>query len=320
MTAPAEGWTEPQAYAAEAEAWKDGFYAMCERQLAFLQEKFGDFRPRMGVVLGSGMGGLAYNHEFKQVGQLEFKDIPGMTKPSTGGHTGILHWGTIRGLDALLFGGRVQLTDFSQWNTTPARAARLATANLTVAKGLGVEAFVLTSAAGIAHAHGETWRRFIHRLPDVRKGDVVAIADYTNFTPLAGPLLAPYDERLGQRFNGKGNFIDLRMLRYVMDSLGKHCHVGSYAQSPSMPNFEGILDLLRIGATESVIRSSPESVIVAGMSLAAELDTLILHNPKPFDKYGFDRRVRILALSLGTNDINPPRLPTGGEYFSGNIC
>ena len=78
--------------------WKENFYAMCEEQLHFLEARFDGFKPQMGVVLGSGMGGLAHHNEFQEINHLDFESIPGMTKPSTGGHEGVMYWGHIRGL------------------------------------------------------------------------------------------------------------------------------------------------------------------------------------------------------------------------------
>jgi purine nucleoside phosphorylase len=297
---------DPKALEAEAQQFKDGFYNLCERQLDFLNNELGDFQPRLGVVLGSGLGGLAKSSEFTPAGSLPFEEIPGMTKPGTPGHEGVLYWGTIRKLPVMLWAGRVQTTDFLGWNTTAARAARLATAHLSVAKALGVEAMVLTSAAGIIHTSAET----SNTARKAQTGDIIAIADYTSFMPLSSPLLAPFDNRFGQRFNGKGGMLDPRMFAYLRGELGERCHVGTYVLSPSTPNFEGSADLYRSAPPEALIQQSPESITVVGMSMAPELDVLISHNPTPVGTAGFDRQVRILAMSLGTNDIPEPRLPT----------
>lgn len=305
--AAVETFREPAELAAEAEAWKNGFYNMCEKQLFFLQQKFGDFHPRMGVVLGSGLGGMAHHEEFEEVGHLAFENIPGMTKPGTPSHEGVMYWGQIRNLPVMLWAGRVQTTDYLGWETTPARAAKLATAHLVVAKGLGVDTMVITSAAGILHNvdDDEAVLQGVH-IP--YKGDVIAIADYTNFTPLAGPMLAPFDERLGQRFNGRGHLLDMKLYGYIQDALGQRCFIGSYNQSPSMPFFESRKDLIRINPFAGLVPGVPRSIDVAGMSMAAEFDVLLSHNPNSFDVHGFDKKPRIFGFSLGTNDIKPAYL------------
>ena len=122
-------------------------------------------------------------------------------------------------------------------------------------------------------------------------------------------MLAPYDERFGLRFNGRGKLLDMQLFGYLQEALGKKCFVGSYVLSPSTPFFESRTDLIRINPFSGLVPDVPNSLTVTGMSMASEFDVLLSHNPNPFDTHGFDRRPRILGFSLGTNDIKPPYLP-----------
>lgn len=307
---------DPKVLDAEAEGFKEGFYQQAVEMKAFLSGKFGEFKPKLAAVLGSGIGGLAKNPVFQEVGSLSYKDIPYMAMPKTPNHEGKLYWGYIAGLPVMLFSGRVQTTDFTAWNTTPQRAARLATLPLTVSKGLGVDSVILTSAAGYVDDNTSKIMSPFLRNRKVKVGDVVAIADYSNYIPLTSPTLAPYDPRLSMPFVGKGNTIDPNLYKMVKKSLGDRCHVGRYALSPSTRKFEGSFDLTRVGAPEMLVMQRPDSLTVVGMSLPPEFDALQMHNDPPTDPNGFDREVNILGLSVITNKIPPAGLATEKTIFS----
>lgn len=307
---------DPKELEIEADQFKEAVYQQAVEMRDFLVGRFGDFRPRLAAVLGSGIGGLAQNSAFQELGSIPYEEVPYMAKPQTLGHEGRLYWGHIEGLPVMLFSGRVQVTDFTGWNITPSRAARLATLPLTVAKGLGVEAVILTSAAGYVDDNVNRVMSFFLRGRKVKVGDVVVVADYTNFIPLTSPTLAPYDERLSMPFVGKGNTVDPELYSYVKGSLGGRCHVGRYALTPSARNYEGAFDLTRTMAPEMLVLQNPKSLTVVGMSMPPEFDALIMHNDPPADHYGFDRPVRILGMSVITNKIPPARLSTEQTIFT----
>lgn len=147
-----------------------------------IRERLDGFRPRVLVTLGSGLGALADEvHEplivpFAEVG------LPGSTVP---GHSGRLLAGTFGGADGvpvLVQQGRVHL-----YEGVPESDV---VACVRAAAALGVEAFVVTNAAGGLAA-------------EMSPGDLMLIADHLNLTgttPLVGPtfvdMAAAYDPGL----------------------------------------------------------------------------------------------------------------------------
>ena len=293
---------DPKVLAAEASTFQNDFYARCVDLRNFYRDTFAGFHPKLAVVLGSGLGGLVKHSIFKAGDSLDYASIPHMAQPQTPNHEGKLYWGMVEGLPIMAFAGRVQTTDYLTWNTTPQRAARLATLHLTAIKGLNIDAVVLTSAAGLVK------RNYADR--KIKVGDVVVAADYTNYLPITNPLLASRDQRLGAPFNGRKDIVDPRLYRYLAGALGKRCHVGSYVLSPSTPMFESRRDLIRVVPSNEVSSSAPDSLTVVGMSMAPELDALLQSNDPPENPEGFDRKPRILPFSLVTNIIDRPSLPT----------
>jgi purine-nucleoside phosphorylase len=150
--------------------------ALAKRGLASL--------PPLGLVLGSGLGGLA--DEAKDAIVIPYADIPGFAVPSVSGHSGRLVVGKLAGKAVALFQGRGHY-----YERGDARAMFVA---IETFKRLGGRTLFLTNAAGGLHAE---WR------PPA----LVAIVDHINFAganPLIGlagdarfvPMTQAYDRAL----------------------------------------------------------------------------------------------------------------------------
>jgi purine-nucleoside phosphorylase len=140
--------------------------------------------PRLGIVLGSGLGPLA--DEAEDAIAIPYADIPGFPQPTVAGHVGRLVVGRIEGRRVALFQGRGHY-----YERGDANAMRVA---IDTFRALGGEALLLTNAAG---GLNKEWR------PPA----LVAITDHINFAganPLIGhaghdrfvPLTRAYDEDL----------------------------------------------------------------------------------------------------------------------------
>jgi len=127
----------------------------------------GGAAPRVGIVLGSGFGGLADVVEGARA--VAYDDIPGFPRPATAvpGHAGRLLLGTVSGTPVALFQGRVHA-----YQGVSALDAAF-TARLSAALGAGT-LIVTNAAGGVA--------------PDLVPGDVVLIEDQINMTA-ASPLV-----------------------------------------------------------------------------------------------------------------------------------
>lgn len=138
--------------------------------------------PRLGIILGSGLGGLA--DEIEDALYIPYADVPYFPMSTVEGHAGRLVIGNLRPEDGgepvpvVALQGRFHLYegyDASQV-VFPVRAlARL-----------GVEAFIVSNAAGGINA-------------DFKPGDLMTISDHINLTG-QNPLMGSHDDRLGPRF------------------------------------------------------------------------------------------------------------------------
>ena len=94
--------------------------------------------PRLGLVLGSGLGGLA--DAVQDATAIPYKDLPGFPVGSVAGHAGRLVLGTLEGTPVVVLQGRAHL-----YEGIP--ASDLAVPVRTV-RALGAESIILTNAAG----------------------------------------------------------------------------------------------------------------------------------------------------------------------------
>jgi len=150
--------------------------------------------PRVAIVAGSGLGGLAARVE--DAVAIPYGDLPGF--PSVGtviGHSGQLVCGTLAGVPVIVFAGRAhRYQGISALDAAyPAR----------LAAGLGAEALVLTNAAGgIAE--------------DLHVGDVVLLSDHVNMTS-DNPLVGWPGPEGGNPFVPLGDAWDAELRRVALE-------------------------------------------------------------------------------------------------------
>ncbi len=133
-------------------------------------------RPRIGIVLGSGLGGFA--GRLRNAVRIRYSEIPGFPEPSAEGHAGDLVIGEISGVDVACLAGRVhQYEGYS---------AEEVVFGVRLLRLLGVATLVLTNAAGGIK-------------PDYERGQLVLITDHINFQG-TNPLIGPNLSQLGARF------------------------------------------------------------------------------------------------------------------------
>jgi purine-nucleoside phosphorylase len=133
-------------------------------------------RPRIGVVLGSGLGDFARSLEGGVA--IPFREIPHFPTSTAVGHRGELVIGRTRGVDVAVMAGRVHYYE----GYSPAQVVF----PVRVLGRLGVQVLVLTNAAGSINVN-------------FRPGELMIIQDHINFTGM-NPLIGPNPEQLGPRF------------------------------------------------------------------------------------------------------------------------
>ena len=231
------------------------------------------YRPKIGVILGSGLGALAETVE--KANPIPFGELPHWPVSTVVGHMGRLVIGILADKPVLVMQGRAHYYEGYSMSQIglPVR----------VMQRMGVEMLIVTNAAGAVN-------------PKFNPGDLMLIIDHLNLIGMAGqsPLRGANIDELGPRFPDMGQAYD-RYLRsvavQVAEENGLTLQQGVYACLAG-PSFETPADLrfLRGIGVDAVGMSTVPEVSVArhgnqrvlgisGISNKANLDgdTLTTH-------------------------------------------
>ncbi|XP_061524759.1 purine nucleoside phosphorylase 5a isoform X1 [Phycodurus eques] len=207
-----------------------------------------DVRPSVGIVCGSGLGGLAAL--LKDQVAFNYKDIPNFLQSTVHGHAGRLVFGTLKGRSCVCMQGRFHLYEGYpvQKITLPVRIFKL----------LGVDTVILTNAAGGLNQ-------------DFKVGDIMIMKDHLNIPGFAGnnPLAGLNDDRFGVRFPCMSDAYD-RELQQLATDVGQELGFGDFLREGVYcvlggPSFETIAEcrmLHKLGA-DAVGMSTVHEAIVA---------------------------------------------------------
>lgn len=136
----------------------------------------GALRPRVAIILGSGLGGLAARVQDPVV--LAYRDLPGFPVLTVAGHAGQLIIGRLDGVPVIVLNGRKHFYE-------TADAYPLKTM-IRAVKAAGVDTLFLSNAAGSLR-------------PQIGVSELMLISDHINFLGL-NPLTGPNDDTFGPRF------------------------------------------------------------------------------------------------------------------------
>jgi xanthosine phosphorylase len=210
------------------------------------------FEPRVGVVLGSGLGAAA--EAVRDPVQIGYAELPGFPRPSVEGHGGTVVAGRIGDVPVAVLQGRAHLYEGVDHDLvrTPVRALRAA----------GADILVLTNAAGSLR-------------PELGPGRLMLITDHINVSGV-NVLIGPNVDELGGRFTSLRDAYDPR-LRELLASAGADLGIelaeGVYL-AVSGPTFETPAEIraFRTLGADAVGMSTVHETIVArhcGLRVAA---------------------------------------------------
>jgi purine-nucleoside phosphorylase len=206
-------------------------------------------RPRVGLVLGSGLGGLAAQLEAATA--IPYGELDGFPAPGVSGHQGTLHVGRLGTLDCAVLAGRAHYYEHGR-----ADAMRMPLETLW---GMGVETLIATNAAGSLRA-------------EVGPGSVMLIADHINFSG-TNPLIGVAGDRKFVGMSEAYNDALRAMARDAAAEAGVALAEGVYMWF-SGPSFEtpAEIRMARALGADAVGMSTVPEVILArylGMRVAA---------------------------------------------------
>ena len=216
-------------------------------------------RPKAGIVLGSGLGGLAERIEDAEY--IDYADIPGFPRSTVDGHKGRFVCGKIGGVNVIAMQGRVHYYEGYPMEDVimPARLMAL----------LGAETLLLTNAAGGINNNFSA-------------GDLMMLTDHiATFVP--NPLISTSPDFKGTRFPDMSEVYD-RGLREKMlkcaEELGMTLKSGVYCQltGPSYETPAEIKMLSLLGADAVGMSTAVEAIAarhigmkVCGISLITNM-------------------------------------------------
>lgn len=184
-----------------------------------------DFKPRVAMILGSGLGVLA--EQMSDAVTIGFDELPGFPISTVHGHAGQLVIGTLAGVAVVCLKGRGHFYE--------GYGMGVMTSAVRTLKLLGCEMLFVTNAAGSLR-------------PEVDAGSLVALSDHINFLP-GTPMTGPNDERFGPRFFSMANAYDAELralLHATADAKAITLHDGVYIAYPG-PNFETPAEIRAFG-------------------------------------------------------------------------
>jgi xanthosine phosphorylase len=210
------------------------------------------FTPRLGIILGSGLGGVA--DALDHPTRIPYTALEGFPQPSVAGHGGTLSFGLLSGLQVAVFQGRKHV-----YETGDATGMRVPVRTL---KDLGTETILVTNAAGSLNA-------------EVGPGRLMAIADHINLLGV-NPLTGPNDDALGPRFPSLRDAYDPELRARLHDAaaqLGIDLAEGVYLATAG-PSFETPAEIRAfrtLGADAVGMSTVPEVILArhAGLRVAA---------------------------------------------------
>ena len=185
-----------------------------------------DFQPRIGLILGSGLGPVAETMEV--VASVDYKDIPGFPVSTVPGHAGRYLFGYIGGVPVVCMQGRVHYYEgFDVHDVVlPIRVMGL----------LGIKTVFLTNAAGGLD-------------PNMEIPSLMVIRDHMMFN-FPNPLIGPNLDQLGPRFPVMSQIYDpalCQVLHNTAAKLGQKLSEGVYIQLTG-PSFETPFEVRYYGA------------------------------------------------------------------------
>ena len=219
---------------------------------AAIAERAPGLRPRLGLMLGSGLGELADRLEDRV--QIPYGELPGFHVGGLAGHAGALVLGRLAGQPVAIFQGRAHVYEGGDLDRirTPVRALRAA----------GAEILLLTNAAGSLR-------------PEAGPGSLVCLTDHINMLGF-NPLTGPNDDAAGPRFPSLRDAYDPDMrarLHAAADALGIELHDGVYlaVAGPSFETPAEIRAFRTLGADLVGMSTVPEAIVArhCGLRVAA---------------------------------------------------
>ncbi len=213
----------------------------------FIRSQIGEFVPQVGIILGTGLGGLAESIDVKY--SIDYSSIPNFPVSTVEGHKGRLIFGELGGKNVVAMQGRFHYYegDTMQGVTFPGRVLKL----------LGSRTLFVSNASGGINT-------------SFRTGDLMIITDHINLMP--NPLIGKNMAELGPRFPDMHNCYDKDLIAAATEIAAEHnikLQYGVYVGGTG-PTFETQAEyryFKAIGGDTAGMSTVPEVIVARHMSI-----------------------------------------------------
>lgn len=232
--------------------------------VAFLRERLPHESVEVGIILGTGLGGVA--DAIEDAVRIPYAEIPHFPVSTVKGHEGALIVGTLSGKRVIAQKGRFHYYEGYS-------AAEVAYP-VRVMGMLGARVLIVSNAAGGVN-------------PGFRPGDIMLIRDHIHLIP-DNPLRGPNLDELGPRFPSMHNAYDreLRLLAHrVASRMGIPLKEGVYVSLPG-PNLETPAEYLfsrAIGGDANGMSTTPEVIAAVHQGMRVLGFSVITNVANPYD-------------------------------------
>ncbi len=221
-----------------------------KESISFIR-KHTKMRPEVGIILGTGLGGLV--KEIRKEIVLDYEEIPHFPVSTVESHKGKLIFGTLGGKKIVAMQGRFHYYEgySMQQVTFPVRVMSYKT-------GLGVKTLLISNAAGGMN-------------PKFRRGDIMLITDHINLLG-DNPLIGPNDEELGPRFPDMSEPYSKKLItlaKEVASGMKINLQQGVFVAvaGPNMETRAEYRFLRNIGADVVGMSTVPENIVANHMGM-----------------------------------------------------
>jgi purine-nucleoside phosphorylase len=204
--------------------------------------------PKIGIILGTGLGGLAQEIEHEVV--IDYQGIPHFPVSTVESHHGKLIFGTLAGKKVVAMQGRFHFYE--------GYTMKQITFPVRVMKFLGVDTLLISNAAGALN-------------PLFQRGDVMIMVDHINLLG-DNPLVGPNDDSLGPRFPDMSEPYSKQLIALAEEAaldLRIRVQKGVYVamQGPSLETRAEYRFLRTIGADAVGMSTIPEDIVAIHMGM-----------------------------------------------------
>lgn len=235
-------------------------------------KKSTEYTPKVGLILGSGLGVLA--DKIKNPIKIKYEDIPNFPQSTVEGHAGQLVIGEL--------GGKIVVAMQGRFHFYEGYSIKDVTFPVRVMIGLGIQSLIVTNAAGGVNT-------------EFQPGDLMIITDHINYTG-QNPLIGANLNEFGPRFVDMSNAYTKEYVEIAKNSAkrqGINIKTGVYTWFTG-PTYETAAevkmarvlgsDAVGMSTVPEVIVANHQSVKVLGISCITNMATGILDQPLNHDE------------------------------------